>query len=181
MPCADAGIAFIDHNDTIDWARHGASGLRYAVQHDLIAGTNVYENFTVGALQRALDTTGRTIFGAPMDSLMTETFEQFGLAASAAYRAYGNQDMLALAKSVQSIIDDYISHSQGTGYPGALVATQKCATTGLGGVIFPYLSGTPSPTSHLQQFGWVQSTDWTAYLAYVDTLHNLQLWLIPFE
>ncbi|VDC00636.1 unnamed protein product [Peniophora sp. CBMAI 1063] len=156
---------FIDHNDTIDWARHGASGLRYTVMHDLISNTTVYENFTTGALQRAIDTNKRTLFGAPMDSLMTETFEQFGLAATAAFTAYGNQDMLALAKTVQSIIDEYISTSQGAGYPGASVALQKCATTGLGGTIFPYLSGKPSPTSHLQQYGWIQSTDWTAYLA----------------
>ncbi|KZV71782.1 hypothetical protein PENSPDRAFT_391988 [Peniophora sp. CONT] len=156
---------FIDQDDTIEWARHGASGLRYTVMHDLIARTTVYENFTTGALLRAVDTNARTILGAPMDNLMTETFEQLGLAASVAYTAYGNPDMLALAKTIQGIIDEYISTNQGAGYPGAEAATQKCATTGLGGIIFPYLSGTPSPTSHLQEYGWIKSSDWSAYLA----------------
>lgn len=166
-PSSNIRPAFIDQDDTLEWARHGASGLRYTVMHDFIARTTVYENFTTGALLRAVDTNARTILGAPMDNLMTETFEQLGLAASVAYTAYGNPDMLSLAKTIQGIIDEYISTNQGAGYPGAEEATQKCATTGLGGIIFPYLSGTPSPTSHLQEYGWIKSSDWSSYLSCV--------------
>ncbi|KZV69742.1 hypothetical protein PENSPDRAFT_469952 [Peniophora sp. CONT] len=67
---------FIDHDDAVESARHGASSLRYTAMHDLMAGTTVYQTFVTSALKNAVaatparpDVTGPptgTLFGIGM-------------------------------------------------------------------------------------------------------------------
>ena len=70
-PDHEMRIAFIDHNDTIESARHGASSLRYTAMHDLIAGTTAYQSFVTSALRNAVTATParQDVTGPPTGSV----------------------------------------------------------------------------------------------------------------
>ncbi|VDB86947.1 unnamed protein product [Peniophora sp. CBMAI 1063] len=197
---ASSDDTFIDHNSTIESARHGASMLRYSAMHDLLAGTNVYQSFVTNALKRAVEIsppapnsatnlpTG-TILGVELgqgephyclrsrrtqeaesllqSDLMTETFNQVGLAAVYAYRAYNDSTMLDVARTVQQTVENATSFGplDPPSYPGAQSAVAQCVQPGIANSILPYLFGNASSTSHLIQYGWVQSSDWAGFLA----------------